>query len=191
MNFTEVYIVHNYDGCHKSKSFVGYLNCSSLCALGILMGDYYISSYNREELYSMSYVGYKYALELNSVECDDDYEFYMMNKRLIYSYIPVYENGSREFIELTKVSETCEEYNKDYINRLQVLLQNNDTIKLASNINSLISKYSSWKATKNNLDGFIHDLFTLNVNNETITKDITNELFKYCMSQSYFYTEDL
>lgn len=185
MNFTEVNIIHNYDGCHISKALAGYLNCSALTALGILLGDYYIASYNHESLYSMTYVGYKYALELNDVECIDSREFYMMNSRQINPIIPVYDNGSREFIHIAKVEDQYEQptHIDDYTNRLRVLLENNDDIKTASNIYSIVSDYSDMIVSPSGILDFKLKLSELKKDSK-ITKTILNEIFGYCISQS-------
>lgn len=146
MKWTKISLIHNIDGCHTMTSLKCYMNCDPFTALSILMSDYYIQSYCGEELYHMSYVGYKYALQIDGVDIDDDtmlYRFYKMNDDKFENYIPIDSNmiGERPALYLAKAGSNSH-WDDDYSTRLSVLLKNNEIVSEAAEVNWVIHKCS-------------------------------------------------
>ena len=108
MKWTKISLIHNIDGCHTMTSFKCYMNCDPFTALSILMSDYYIQSYCGEELYHMAYVGYRYALQIDEVDIDDDtlYQFYKMNDDKVENYIPINPEATEIVAGMMKLYQT-------------------------------------------------------------------------------------
>mgnify|MGYP006981377671 CR=1 FL=1 len=143
MKWTKISLIHNIDGCHTMTSLKCYMNCDPFTALSILMSDYYIQSYCGEELYHMAYVGYKYALQIDEIAGEDDmilYRFYEMNDDMFENYIPIDSKfGERAPLRLARAGKDPR-WDDDYSTRLSVLLNNNEVISKAAEVNSIIHK---------------------------------------------------
>ena len=188
MKWTKISLIHNIDGCHTMTSFKCYMNCDPFTALSILMSDYYIQSYRGEELYHMAYVGYRYALQIDEADIDDDtlYQFYKMNDDKVENYIPINSDviGERPSLHTAKAGSDPH-WDDDYSTRLSVLLKNNETVSEAAEVNWVIHKCSDIfditnfdepeKFTK--LVETYHNLLYPT----KLSKDIINEVFKYIL----------
>lgn len=189
MKWTKISLIHNIDGCHTMTSFKCYMNCHPFTALSILMSDYYIQSYCGEELYHMAYVGYKYALQIDEIDIDDDslYSFYKMNDNMFENYIPLNTdfNAERPALHAAKAG-LDKHWDDDYSTRLSVLFNNNEVISKAMEVNSIIHKCDNIgfditdlgepeKFTKL-IETYRNNLLYLE-----LSKDIFNEIFKYVL----------
>lgn len=188
MKWTKISLIHNIDGCHTMTSFKCYMNCDPFTALSILMSDYYIQSYCGEELYHMAYVGYRYALQIDEVDIDDDtlYQFYKMNDDKVENYIPINSDviGERPSLHAAKAGLDSH-WDDDYSTRLSVLLKNNETVSEAAEVNWVIHKCSDVFDITNFDEP---EKFTKLVETyrnllypTKLSKDIINEVFKYIL----------
>ena len=182
---TRIGLLHNYDGCHTSYSPIGYIDCVPIVALAILFDKFYIARYCDEDLYSMSYVGYKYALSLASdnVSIDDDIELYAHQ---LGSYLSTDHLINTTPMKLAKVDF---KNSTDYTNRLGMLINSdnpNDSIKIAIIISATIfDKYLKKPLITGSCGCVIDDLKT-DIDNlcrlYNLPKKASEELFKYCIS---------
>lgn len=191
--FSKISMIHNYDGCHTSKAFLCYMTCDPLVAMSILMGDYYIAGYNGEELYSMSYVGYKYALAIDPEDVDNDDEFIMSNIIHIESFVPEYNNIGRPIFSLA-VAGVNTSYDADYSLRLSMLFDSNEDVSKAATLNSLISKeISNTPVDFNNNNEWSNNLFKIRTDlaSAGISKADERKLFVYILSRKISRNEEI
>lgn len=191
--FSKISMIHNYDGCHTSKAFLCYMNCDPLVAMSILMGDYYISGYNGEELYSMSYVGYKYALAIDPEDVDNDDEFIMSNIMHIEPFVPDYVNIERPIFKLAKAGVNTS-YDADYSLRLSMLFESNKDVSKAATLNSLITKeISNTPVDFNNINEWSNNLFKIRTDlaSAGISKADERKLFVYILSRKISRNEEI
>lgn len=189
MKLSKISIIHNVDGCHTMNSFKCYMNCNPLTALSILMSDYYIQSYCGEELYHMSYVGYKYALQIDEIDIDDDnlYAFYKINDNIFENYIPLNAdfNAERPALHAAKAG-LDKHWDDDYSSRLSVLFKNNKTISTAAEINLIIHECDDIGFDVTNLSKpekfskVVKTYYDL-LYPTKLSGDIINEIFKYIL----------
>lgn len=190
--FSEISMIHNYDGCHTSKAFLCYMNCDPLVAMSILMGDYYISGYNNEELYSMSYVGYKYALAIDPIDAENDDEFIMSNIMHIEPFVPEYDN-IRPLFNLAAAGVNTS-YDADYSLRLSMLFNSNEDVSKAATLNSLITKeISNTPVDFNNINEWSNNLFKIRTDlaSAGISKADERKLFVYILSSKISRNEEI
>lgn len=189
MKWTKISLIHNIDGCHTMTSFKCYMNCYPFTALSILMSDYYIQSYCGEELYHMAYVGYRYALQIDEVDIDDDtlYQFYKMNDDKVENYIPINSDviGERPSLHAAKAGSDPH-WDDDYSTRLSVLFNNNETVLKAAEINSIIHECDDIGFDINDLgepEKFTKLIETYRnlIYPTELSEDIINEVFKYIL----------
>lgn len=189
MKWTKISLIHNIDGCHTMTAFKCYMNCHPFTALSILISDYYIQSYCGTELYHMLYAGYKYALQIDEIDIDDDnlYTFYKMNDDKFENYIPLDYDLAYEIpvLHAAKAGDD-KSWDDDYTTKLSILLKYNETIYKAINMNSTIRKCTSL-----NLDVLNSEEYTKFINkcsgllySAKLPNSIINEIFKYviCIS---------